>query len=338
MHILVAGQDRKECEAYRAVLCSLGHTVAVAHAAGAIGHAVSQGQALDVAVVCDPVPDWVSPFRDQSDRHIYVIASLERMSGREVRAAWQMDVDDIMSSKASPDEIAGRVDALERIRHWVHSMGDGFALSGTNVLSDLNTLVQLPGLLGSEFGQMLGADFENEVVSEIPSMEYAAEICLALVSDDVELTIGVGLVKGAVPSFSAVVFGESVGHDVMADALREFANTAGGSVKRGVDSEGRTLSLGLPVDAMYLQPSGDARAWRLYVDELQLWVWVSARDETPQRLSASMLREGMVISKPVKNGAGVLLVPEGTVLTERTVSRLLQLLGPSTLVEVSRAA
>jgi hypothetical protein len=46
----------------------------------------------------------------------------------------------------------------------------------------------------------------------------------------------------------------------------------------------------------------------------------------------------MVISKAVNNGAGVMLIPEGTVLTERTVARLLQLLGPSTLVEVARAA
>jgi hypothetical protein len=280
----------------------------------------------------------VSPFRELSERHIYVIASLERMSGRQVREVWKMDVDDIMSSKASPEEIAGRVDAVERIRNWVDSMGDDFVVRETDVLSDLDTIVQFPVLMGSEFGQMLGGELASETLTEMPHMEYAAEIMLALVSSDVEVTIGVGLVKHAVDAFSSTVFGDNVGHDVMADALREFANMAGGAVKRGADSEGQTFALGLPVDAMCIKPSTDARAWRLAAGDLQLWVWLSSRHDTPQRLSASMLREGMVISKPVKNGAGVMLVPEGTVLTERTVARLLQLLGPSTLVEVSRAA
>ncbi|MFT6234455.1 MAG: hypothetical protein ACJAZO_004978 [Myxococcota bacterium] len=89
---------------------------------------------------------------------------------------------------------------------------------------------------------------------------------------------------------------------------------------------------------MFVKPASDARVWRLVSGDLELCVWLITRQDARERLSASLLREGMVISKAVNNGAGVMLIPEGTVLTERTVARLLQLLGPSTLVEVARAA
>lgn len=293
---------------------------------------------MDVAIVCQPVHEWVTPFREHSDRHVYVIASLEHPSGREVREAWQMGVDDIMSAKASPEEVAGRVDAVERIRSWVHTMGDDFVRVPPNTLSRLTTLTEFPIMICSEFGQMIGADLVSEPLEMVPNLEYAAEIPLTLISDGLNLTIGVGLLKDAVPTFCGVLFGDIVGHDVMADAMREFANMAGGTIKRGADAEGHTFSLGLPADAMFVKPASDARVWRLVSGDLELCVWLITRQDARERLSASLLREGMVISKAVNNGAGVMLIPEGTVLTERTVARLLQLLGPSTLVEVARAA
>lgn len=338
MHILIAGQSRSKCEEHRIILCGLGHTVTVALTREDITAQLERGPAPEVVLLAVPDPEWVRPLREFAGQHIYVIACLASMNGRDVREAWDADVDDIMSHRASPEEIAGRIGAMNRIRKWVGSMGDNFALGDDNPLDALRTLRNLSDVLGPEFAQLIGTDLIAEPMSSVPAMEYAAEIPLSLVSNGVELTLGIGLQKDAVPAFASLLFGDLVGHEMMSDALREFANTAGGAAKRSATAEGETFSLGLPIDAIAFQPPPDARSWQLHAGDLKLCIWISARNDEPQRLSAAMLREGMVTTQPVKNGAGLLLVPAGTVLTQRTVGRLLSLLGPNTLVEVARAA
>jgi len=338
MHILVVAQRPQESEAHRTVLCGLGHTVSTVATQAEIRQALVRGPRPEAAVFVDPCRDCVGAIRSIDGPHIYAIGALSHMSAREVKSAYAMGVDDIMSSKATSAEIAGRIDAIERIRRWVGSMGDDFALAESDPRMQLTCLQNLGEILAAEFGEMIGISMSFDALDDDKQMQCAAEIPLTVLSDNAEVTLGIGLRAEAVAPFRDRVFGGAVAHEVLADAAREFANTAAGTVKRHASDEGATLSMGLPKDQDAPNIPTGGNSWRIVGDGIEICAWLMVRDNTPQRVSASMLREGMVLSKPVKNAAGVLLVPAGSVLTTRTVCRLLEMLGPSTLVEVARAA
>lgn len=56
------------------------------------------------------------------------------------------------------------------------------------------------------------------------------------------------------------------------------------------------------------------------------------------QLCITSLKEGMVVAQPIHNGNGILLLPSGAVLTERTIERLERWLGGNALIEVLKAA
>ncbi len=320
-------------------LSGLGHSVITAGSADDLVTLLRTEARPDAGLLLQPDPSWITALRGAKGPHIYCVGAIEGRSGPAVQALWDQGFDDVMATDASSEELAGRVGALDRIRAWVGTMGDGFATSvEAEEDAPQGVLATIDELLASEFAQMLGTDLHSEPVPSVPSLAYAAEIPLTLSSDGSEVSLGVGVDADGAISIATMLFGEAVADEIMADALREFANTAGGALKRTALDEGHAYSLGLPTNAMFIAPDPSAKGWSLTANGVRMLIWVTKHHQQLRRLTTAMLREGMVISQPVRNGAGVMLVPAGTVLTEQTVSNLLEWVGPSALVEVARAA
>ena len=333
MRILVA--NPKESKAYEQVLAALGHTVEVLDSPEAIVGAAGAMEVIDVAVV--PLGTKYAPAIEALGRikpHVYLIGIAPRLVGSYFKSAFDSGFDDVLSYGACSEEIAGRVEALTRIRRWARpadASEPGDSLSGMAFweTADLS--------LAAEFGGMMGTSFS--VVPAAPRLIVkSAEISLTLPESGVEARIGVGIDEASLQRVSMALFGELVHADVLADAVREFANSAGGSLKRTALNDGKAFSLGLPQDAQNFSVPEGAKQLTLSDGDVTIEVWISMQSSVRERLNAAMLREGMVLAKDVKGVGGVLLFPAGRVLTDRTIERLATVVGPTALFEVSRAA
>ena len=338
MNILIAYADEDDCTRLSEPLVGCGYTVYTATSAAEVAQCLIDHPLPEVAILCESGTEWMAPLTQIQSRHIYIIGALPSMEGEVVQAAWDLGVDDVMQLQASPEEIVGRTHALARIAQWGDRRGadsDIHLLAGVHNLSTIRSLAEL---LANEFAQMVGMELTPIKVGDIPDSQYAAEIPLTLACNGVEISLGVGVQEGDVKNFSNALFGDEVGKDLIADAVREFANTAGGAVKRSAMEEGYTFSLGLPVDSSGLSPATRETAWRLTSESMVVLIWLCSRDTSPYSVAADSLREGMVLTQSVQNETGVVLFPQGTVLTHRTVARLAELLGGSELVQVAAAA
>jgi len=336
MHVLIAMQSPRDARRASRVLGGLGHTIDVAATPDEAAEAVLRRRP-DVALLTSVHETWLQPLDAHEGRHIYRIALLADVDATSAARAWSAGFDDVARRVASPEELAGRVAALDRIRRWVGTMGDAFGADTFDVLAS-PSILGLGDVLAAEFGAMVGGALTASRALKLPEVAYAADVPLTLAADGKEVSIGVGIVQGASDAFGELLFGEAVGKEVLFDAMREFANTAGGALKRTALEKGRTYSLGLPVDCVFPSAPSGTPIWQIIGDGIELVVWAAAADDNPKRITAGMLTEGMVLTQPVMNGAGMLLVQAGAVLTQSTVQRLLELIGPNTLVEVARAA
>lgn len=328
---------RDENALHQRVLGSLGHEVTAATTSDEVVHVMSGDIRPDLAIVSEFGPEWIEPL-EAPGRHVYRIGCVPILSGRECRQAFDAGMDDVMSIRASAEEICGRVESLRRIRRWIRSMGDDFSVDRLHRLERLTGVRNLPELLCSEFSEMMGNDLSAFALERNPRLAVGAEIPLTMAGAEAELLVGVGIEACELTEFSTNLFGEEVGVEIICDAVREFANTAGGAVKRASIGDDQAFSMGLPHEVVVYRPPEDAKAWRLEGEGANLVVWYVARTDQPRMMAACSLREGMVLNKAVRTGAGAVLVPQGAVLTERTVARLLDMLGPNTLVEVARAS
>jgi hypothetical protein len=338
MKVLIASRSSRDFDRYAKALRSVGHDLVYVDSADTLAQAVSRG-APDVAIVCSGEESWIAPLRLPATGHVYIIVALAELGGTSVRKAYEIGADDVMKRVASGAEVVGRVEAVTRIRHWVPRMPADFLAGDDFDVLGLHTIQMLDSLLADELAQMVGVPLESAVGEALPAgVEYAAAVPLNLPSESVELSLVVGVEADSASAFSELLFGEVVPSEVITDAVREFANTAGGAFKRAAMAEGHTFSLGLPVDHHAIAPPTGVKGWVLHTNNMRLTVWVNANCTAPTHVATSDLKEGMVLTQPVRNAAGMVLVAAGSVLTERTVNRLVEMVGPSTLVEVQRAA
>ncbi len=337
MRVLIATPQAREAQLVARILGGIGHDVACAESPEALAAELERCYP-DVAIVGINASPWVAPFQARGGPHIYLISLQSSLDATPIQNAWDAGFDDVMRRGACAEEIAGRVAAIDRIKAWLPTMADDCAGGKDFDPTTSPSVLGLGATLSDEFGAMTGAALACSQATELPKLAHCAEVPLSLTSDGIEIMLGVGVVEGNSDVVGTLLFGEPVGRDVMADAMREFANTAGGALKRTALDHDKAYSLGLPVDSLFPSPPPGSPIWRLQGDGLDLVAWVAVTDDRPRRLTASMLAEGMVLTQPVLNGAGVLLVPAGSVLTQSTVDRLLEMAGPSALVEVARAA
>jgi len=334
MNVLIASKLPRERDRLARLLGSAGHEVQLAESPQAVIECVSGG-GPDVALLCHVQQMWLAPIRG-CDRRIYTIGALTELAGRKVQEAWDLGVDDVMRRSASPEEVLGRVDAINRMRAWVEhapavSREQSFDLQKLAVFRDFGKVVC------GEYSGLVGLPMQVERCSSLPALLHAAEVTLTLPAESVEVTLGVGIAEEVAAELGTHLFGEAVPTDVMADAMREFANSAGGAFKRSALQEDQPFSLGLPQDCLLLSPP-EGPGWIAAAGGIRVVTWLHTRKDKPRRVSAAHLEEGMVLAQPIRSASGQLLVAAGAVLTQRTVTRLVDMVGASALVEVAHAA
>ncbi len=336
MRVLVLEADRVERRRVSKILASLGHEVSAPECSADLKKGLSR--APDVAIVGHAdrrIAEWRAKLDAESQRrHIYTIASLRIFKPTQIAEAWATGVDDIMSRGACAEEIIGRIEAVNRFRAW---MGSKSSLDGFDVDS-LSTIRQFNGLISQELGDLLGCQLATKQLRDLPHIAHAAEISLTLPEEDLEVKIGVALDEANAKGLAELLFGKVVGIDVLTDAVREFANTAGGAFKRCAHLDGQNFAVGLPTNAETASWPDQAKIWTAFSDDLKLIIWVTHSSVGRRRIRARDLLEGMVLARDVRGAWGGLLVSAGAVLTERTVRRLVDLVGPGGLVEVSSGA
>ncbi|MEO0601025.1 MAG: hypothetical protein AAF211_06290, partial [Myxococcota bacterium] len=128
MKLIVIDRDSPEGDRLCRILASLGHQVNRVTSREAVERAVRPESPPDVAIVV--LPDsyagrWLEILAKASqDRHIYLIGSLKTLTRESVAAAWTLGMDDIFAWGAVAEEVAGRVEALPRIRSWIGTLVD----------------------------------------------------------------------------------------------------------------------------------------------------------------------------------------------------------------------
>jgi len=338
MNVLVAEADAEERRRLSQLIAALGHDVVTPKSSTELRE-VLKNRTPNVAIVgvlesqySDCVSELVSA---SAEAPVYIIATLSRWKPADIKFAWDIGADDIMRANSCPEEIVGRVSAIERIKRKY------LDTDGSDAAADVQKMYvwrELDRIICQEFTDMLGQEFSIVPVADCPMLEVGAEVMLCLADSEREVKLGVGVEGAALDTFCEMLFGEAVVHDILTDALRELTNTAGGAFKREALIEKYTFSLGLPKDCS--TPDGAVEHhWMLSSpDGMKIVFWGGFKSELPVRINARQLREGMVLTRDVRTHSGALLVSAGRVLTQRTCERLVELVGPATVLEVHTSA
>jgi hypothetical protein len=168
-------------------------------------------------------------------------------------------------------------------------------------------------------------------------LELCAEIHLTLPDHGAEVVLGLGFDAASASALSVLLFGEDLGLEMMRDAVQEFANTAGGAVKRAAHRDGLTFSLGLPTpDIAHIHDAIYGRRLIAEAFSLSVWAHTLQLDDTHKRVCD--LQEGAVLAEAVLGADGSVLAEAGAVVTHDTMRRLGAELDDDAVVLVSRAA
>ncbi|MEM6929282.1 MAG: hypothetical protein AAF602_20255, partial [Myxococcota bacterium] len=298
----------------------------------------------DVAIVVLPdahASRWLEILAAASQsRHIYLIGSLKAITREAVAAAWTLGIDDIFAWGAIPEEVAGRVEALPRIRSWIGTLVDD---QGTKPfeLAQLGTWEHLGDVVVQ---QIAGLAADTHLLPDDPGRRpppsnasgLGAEVVLSLPEQHLAVRFGVVLPSTSSEDFGIALFGAPESRSMLCDALCEVANSVGGAFKRRALTSGITFALGLP-RATGQHPRNAEHRWWLRHSRFELYAWASVAGSRPKRVAVGTLQEGMVLVQEVRRDNGHLLVAAGTVLTRRTVEKMRNMLGESVLVQVARA-
>lgn len=284
--------------------------------------------------------------RETQASHTYVIAVLDKQAAPELPALLAAGVDDFARRPLCREELLARVEAPRRIRRWAAQLSkecsDEWCL-----FSDprrLRGCWNMGSIVAEDLAQMVGQPLE---VAQGWSMGAAdqlrsATISMALASEHVEIRVSIMVDTASLPTLGEMLLGDAnPSSEAVDDALREFANAAGGAVKREGLLEGVTLTTGLPVNERILPPEGErTRFWVATMKEsgVRIGIVGEIRTQENQKLAPSDLREGMVLATDLKNETGVLLVASGTRLTATTVDRVINMIGKKKImIEVACA-
>jgi len=317
----------------------------------ALGHDVSAPATLDelkellknrppdvalAGVLDERLAGWAEELVDASEHHqpIYIIVTIHNWKLEQIKRAWDSGADDLMRSDACPEELASRFGAVERIRAKYATGAKPPALE----IDQLYVWKELGDIVGQEIGDMLGQDFSMEVVEECPPLEGGAEIMLFLADSPWKVKLGVGIEGTDKATFCELLFGEVVIQDIVADALREMTNVAGGAFKREALVDDCTFALSLPKDSQHPDVSVNRRWAFTSAEGMRFIFWCEMKAERPDLINAHQLREGMVLSRDIRDHSGALLVTAGRVLTKLTCERLIELVGSTTVLEVNVSA
>lgn len=274
---------------------------------------------------------WIRRIRtSDSPRRVYIVAVLFSMEAKVIDGALAEGADEFVMLGAGPAELAARVEGLQRILKWSSAPSNGVSSPVALV-----AWAAAPHSLAQEVGQVFGIPMVDAPADRNRNSPIlAAEVVLSGASTDWEARVTVGLTEQDGERLAELVLGGPATPDVLADCLREIANTLGGALKRAILAEGVTLTIGLPKDREGDTVQRSDRVWLAQGADYSVHVGLSWQSNRTVNLRASALRPGMVLKHDAPNAQGSLLVAAGTAITTRTADRLVELFGGSTLFEV----
>jgi DNA-binding response OmpR family regulator len=328
MKILAAISDAKERKRIAAYLVAANHEVVEAATTAAAAPMYDQ---VDIAFV---EVGGIGRAR-AVPRRVYVIGVVTPTApSSDIWAAYNAGADDVMRINAPKDEILGRAGALARIRTWACP-----SPTVTQKLATLATWKQIDQIVGNELGELIGEPFTPDAATSAAVVQ-ASSIPLTLTSEQIQIRIGLGIEGSTMEALQATLLGGDTSADALADAMRELANTAGGAIKRAALDTGVEFTIGLPTNAQVsTRHENHSRAWTLRSASGVSFVCVAiATSNAPKLVSAKELKEGMVLSRDVRNAMGVLIAPAGTNITRTTVEQLSRILGDMASLEVNEIA
>jgi CheY-like chemotaxis protein len=351
VQVLIVDGNRNDRELASRYLASAGHeVVAVSDARGATSAA--ERQTPDVVVLDWQVaggPAFLDTLRRRGDAvHPYVIAVSSKPSANDLAAAIAGGADDFMRKPLSKDELVIRAGALERIRGWAATLFGGAPPSepGVTDFVRLQAWREVDQSIARDIGGVLGQTLVPTPGPETPpSSVVAAQIPLMIAAEGTEVRLTVSVDTALLGRLGELCLGDPAApEDTLRDILRELANTSGGGFVRTAGEEGVALTCGLPVDVV-AEPDAKRRvtAKRRFVvavedGSLQIAFEIEVLPRATRRVNVAQLSEGMVLARDLHNGAGALLVPAGTRLTQSQIERMRRVLATHVTFDVAEAA
>jgi CheY-like chemotaxis protein len=283
---------------------------------------------------------------DPSGR-MFIVAILDpNAGGRDIPAVLGAGVHDFLRRPISVAELLARTSAPERLLKWATSVAKPglIDLSNGPDLARTATWKNMAALVAEDLGALVG-----QIAMPVAGWPKAfgrelrgASITMSLAADQIEIRITVMGDRPALRWLGEVILGDAASPEAaLDDVLREFANTAGGAVKRAALPENVTLTTGIPTNVTSIRTEGSqVQSWTIPLDggKANLALLGEIRKRENQRVPVSDLREGMVLAHDLRTDSGALLVTAGSRLTSTTAERLSQVLGPRFFVEVATAA
>jgi CheY-like chemotaxis protein len=253
-------------------------------------------------------------------------------------------MNDFMRRPLVGGELLERVKAPQRLVQWARNLARpaAFSASSSVDVAGMRAWSGLGDAVAGDLAQMVGESFTVRLgwPERFGAGARCASIPMSLAGDELELRVSICVDPTTFDWIRQSLLGDANAPDASVDdVLREFANTAGGALKRTALEEQVTLTTGIPVNER-LTHSADKQVWSLTLGSNGPCIAVvgEIRKKENIRVPASELREGMVLVHDLRNEGGVLLVPSGSRLTSSTAQKLARLLGPRMFLEVAPAA
>jgi CheY-like chemotaxis protein len=349
MKILIIDENQYERQSMAQTLGQAGFTVEDAKDAK-LALAAIEREPVQVVVLGWPKAggaDLVKRVRSFDASHrTYVLALLDKQPPSEITALYSAGVDDFIRRPVIREELLGRVEAPNRIEKWASAdKKAAFDWSSATDLRHLRACRDMGSVVAEEISQMLGQPLQvtSGWSPDIDSKSLSATIPLSLASVQTEVRVTVVIEAKSLPNLAGVLLGDNnAPREALEDIVREIANISGGAVKRLAMTEDVTLTTGLPVSEPVIVPKDNdtTRCWvaRLAEPALCIGVVGEVRRRENQRVTASALREGMVVAADLFSDSGALVVRAGTRLSATTAARVATILGQRFVVEVACAA
>jgi len=277
--------------------------------------------------------------REAAERS-YILTLLDAQPAAEIPRVYTAGADDFCRRPVSREELVGRLDAPRRIRAWVRAP----TLDWSNNLrfQTLRAWRELGSLVAEDLAQLVGP-LDVAPVTTLGEAGHVATIPLTLAKEETEVRLTVAIELRFLPTFTELLLGDpKASEEMAADMLRELANTASGAVKRAAVAEQLIVTTGLPVSTKRgpTAANDNTCCWvaTLHGGDAQIALIGEVLTKENRSVSASDLREGMVLSQDLRTPQGALVLPAGTRLTTTAVDRVVKLLGVRFKVEVACAA
>ncbi len=315
-------------------------------AAGLAAISRSPPQIIVFGAAAEGTPDFVRRMKvaDHSGQAYFITLYDGSVPSKELPTILAAGVHDFMRRPLLESEFVERVKAPGRVIRWAQALNKPATLDFSAMVDarNLRAWRNLGELIVEDLGTMIGQTLtlNDGMPNDFQGNGQVATVAMFVVADNLELRVSIVAEPKTLAWLRSNVLGSpTIGDEATADALREMANTVSGCLKRAALAEGVSIAAGLPVNGSLPAVGADVRARTLELHgDCRFVLLGEMLPRESQRMRAAALLDGMLLTQDVRAESGVLLMPAGSRLTETTVNKLVQLIGPHTPVDVCLAS